>query len=432
MEFETYTQQAYEYLYKPCLATLNQNQLPLSHTLYNCTQYTLIEVICPSSSHPKLLPSYLSYLFNALGSLGLTIAYIVQVTPEYIKTYFALQHPQHIPVGIDILFQSLESLNLDLKFNIIQHAKVLIDKLFFSHDKNQTLCTASLIPNPSKSDSLFSNLVSLLPQETYTFMLLAEPIPRPCYLQFSQYLSKLYFNLSRFREITFSDNKSTTYTDSNACSKTCTQNESSALSQTNTDANTHNSSQTRSTSITVSNKINDKISLSNNASNSCNTGDNSSHTNAVSNNSSSQNTDSDSCNHSKTCTTVESSGTNARALQSEVIHLIEQLDLIFTRLRTTQNLSMFNFCTYFFAPTPSTCMRAAFNYAGLSSSELFPLSTQYVNTWLPHSPFIQNVITYLKCFHHPIFFTATHCDYITPTFPISSLELASALGLCSI
>lgn len=429
MEFETYTQQAYQYLYKPCLATLNQNQLPLSKNLYTSTEYILIEVIC-RSPQTILSSSNLSFIFNALANLGLTLAYIVQVMPNQVKTYLVLQHAHLVPLGVDILFQSLESLSINLELQILKNSQSILDELFFTHSKTQTLSAASLIPNPDTSSTLLNQLITLLPQDTYTLMFLAEPIPRACYLQSSNCLHKLYFNLSRFREITFSSNISTTYTDSNTSSKTCTQNESSSLSKTDTHSDTNNSSKTHSTSIGLTNKINDKISSSHNASDSCNTSNNLTNTNSVANNSSSQNTDSDSSNSSKTCTTVESSGTNSRALQSEVIHLIEQLDLLFIRLRATQSLSMFNFCTYCFAPCPSTCIRAAFNYAGLATSDAFPLSNQYVNTWLPHSPHIQTVFSYLRCFHHPIFFTPDHCDYISPTFPISSKEFASPIQFC--
>ena len=399
-ELEKMLALADEILHKPYLNTFAKCATLPASIPFNRDTFKLIKIKTAICCNNNLLP--FAYALSALHSLGITISYIIDVSPAGLTTYIGVQHTDHTCTAMDLLIKSLYNIYTSFEYELIENTDFLHQALF------STLTAVTMMPNLtgplSCSSALLKPFIQLTKNACYTLVLLANPLNLDCVMCERDELEDLYTAIFPFHEVSHTNHHHQTESRTDTCS--C--NHAHNLTDTCNKSNSTSCSSTLSTTISDGSnttlKPKDILTIGKNANTSNTDSRTENCTENLSDSSSKQLNDSKTTTYTDTCTDLDIHTFNFKTHNLKVANLLTQIPKRLKRYEEILYRPMFNLNAYFLSPNTSDCLLAATSYRGLLEDRTPPLYPSAINTWSSHNTSFIPLLDTLTNLESPLFF----------------------------
>lgn len=388
----------------------------------------------------------LSNVYNALSAVGGSVIIVIDSDENGIDFYIGTKTAEEkdIHVAFKTLGKALSGNFPGCSINNMVKRKIerAVDNLFLYRDENSTeeYRAISSVSGISSLRDLAGNkgkleftqgiekLIDSMRGETYSVILLADPVPQRQIDTIKKGYEQMYTKLVPFAsaELSLGYTSGKTLTDSITRGASNTISESLTLSQ----SHSHTSSSSKTSSNTGG--IYFYASVSHTSSKTSTESD--TDTTTESKMKGSSQTESFSLGLSNAISEGESRGLQIRTEEKSVTSLIQKIDAQLQRLAECGDLGMWNCSAYFIADDLQTSKTAASTYQALIRGKNSGLEAIAINTWTRSGSDIacqnyDNLNSYLKKLCHPEIYIGEQLPIVTPTSLISSAELTIQAGL---
>lgn len=388
----------------------------------------------------------LSNVYNALSAVGGSVIIIIDGDKENIDFYIGTktENEQDIHIAFKTLEKSLSGNFPGCVIKNLVKSKIerVMNNVFeyrddSSADEYRTISSVSGISsirkisgNKEKLDFTqgIEKLIDSMRGETYTVMLIADPVHQKQIDIIRQGYEELYTKLIPFSgaELSLGYTTGKTLTDSITNGISDTVSKSLTLSQSH--SHTSGTSKTSGSSAGISFFVSANHSSSNTETES------DTYTSSKSETTGNSKTKSFSLGLSSALSEGESRGMQIKTEEKSVTSLIERIDTQLKRLSECGDLGMWNCSAYFIADDIQTSKTAASTYQALIRGENSGLEAITINTWnrIGNDLSCQNydyLNEYLRKLSHPEIYIGERMPVVTPTALISGSELTIQAGL---
>ena len=392
----------------------------------------------------------LSNVYNALSAVGGSVILIVDSEDEYIDFYIGTKTEDEN--DIHVAFKTLEkSLSGNFPGCVIKNLtrrkiQRVVENIFeyrddSSMDENRIISSVSGISsirniagNKGKQEFTqgIEKLIDAMRGESYTVVLIADPVPQWHIDEIRKGYEQLYTKLTPFAgaELSLGYNSGKTLSDTLTKGVSDTVSKSLTLSQ----SHSHSSAISRTKSRSATGGISFFVNLTATGSSSRTNTASDTRTTGRTENEGTSRTDSFSLGITTALTEGESRSMQIRTEEKSVSALIERIDTQLQRLTECGDLGMWNTSAYFIADDLQTSKAAASTYQALIRGENSGLEAITINTWCPEGELqaqnnYQYLSQYLRKLHHPQINIGDRLPVVTPTALISGAELTIQAGL---
>lgn len=388
----------------------------------------------------------LSNVYNALSAVGGSVIIIIDSDENGIDFYIGTKTAEEkdIHVAFKTLGKALSGNFPGCAINNMVKRKIerAVDNIFFYRDESSTeeYRAISSVSGISSLRELAGNkgkleftqgiekLIDSMRGETYSVILLADPVPQRQIDTIKKGYEQMYSKLVPFAGAELSLG----YTSGKTLTNSITQGASDTISESLTVSQSH--SHTSSSSKTSSNSVGFAFLASASHSSSKTTTQSDTETETKSKMNGSSQTKSFSLGLSDAISEGESRGLQIRTEEKSITSLIQKIDAQLQRLSECGDLGMWNCSAYFIADDLQTSKTAASTYQALIRGKNSGLEAIAINTWTRNGNDIacQNydyLSCYLKKLCHPEIYIGEQLPIVTPTSLISSGELTIQAGL---
>lgn len=420
------------------IALLSSKYLLSNSHLQNLSCTTISPISCPTlssclqllkvSSTPnyKTLSATLMPVLIGLHSLNINFCYMIHVTPYQVTSYIGTSSTCTDLDNIPFLTQLLTTLDPTLTPEPVPQSAIspLLNEVLLSTTDSTSITSATFYPPQNPSPDPLTFLTKLFPYTSYTILFISQPTAFTEHLALQQEISQLITNLYSFKEISHTHTLTSTDGTSNTCTHAHHEHETLSCADNTSHSATTSTTHSQTNNYSTPVKLSDKVSIT--TSHASTTTDNASENNTCgqNNNKTTQSicikTLSDTANVSKTKTHA----TAYKEFNAEVDYLLKFSTELLDFYRTTLAPPVFQFATYFIAPSVATSVYTASTYIQQFTHNLTSITPQYLNTWTHTSPDFCEVLKYLSTFNHPIFHCPCYKDCVTPTLPWSATAIS--------
>lgn len=388
----------------------------------------------------------LSNVYNALSAVGGSVIIIIDSDDEGLDFYIGTktENEQDIHIAYKTLEKSLLGNFPGCVIKNLKNRKIkeTISKAFEyrnenSSEEDRAISSVSGVSNlrnisGNKDKHEFTQgiekLIDSMMGETYTAVLIADPVPQNQIDVIRKGYEQLYTKLMPFSgaELSVSQTQGDTFTESltNGISDTVSE------SLTKSQSHSHTSSHSTSSTSTVG------VAFIASASYSTSTTDTESdtYTSGTAETKGESHTDSYSKSLSSAISTGESKSVQIKTEEKSITSLLERIDIQLERLSECGDLGMWNCSAYFIADDVQISKTAASNYQALIRGENSSIEAITINTWSQSEDNqkqqnYEYISEYLHQLCHPEIFIGENLPIVTPTSLVSSAELTIQAGI---
>lgn len=388
----------------------------------------------------------LSNVYNALSAVGGSVIIIIDSDENGIDFYIGTKTAEEkdIHVAFKTLGKALSGNFPGCAISNMVKRKIerAVDNIFLYRDENSTeeYRAISSVSGISSLRELAGNkgkleftqgiekLIDSMRGETYSVILLADPVPQRQIDTIKKGYEQMYSKLVPFA----SAELSLGYTSGKTLTNSITQGTSDTISESLTVSQSH--SHTSASSKASSNSVGFAFLASASYSSSKTTTESDTETETKSKMAGSSQTKSFSLGLSDAISEGESRGLQIRTEEKSITSLIQKIDAQLQRLSECGDLGMWNCSAYFIADDLQTSKTAASTYQALIRGKNSGLEAIAINTWTRNGSDAicqnyDNLSYYLKKLCHPEISIGEQLPIVTPTSLISSAELTIQAGL---
>jgi len=390
-------------------------------------------------------------VFSALHSIAANAIIAIDAKPNHVDFYVGVSSDRDSAIAGQVLEKGIRGnfLGSDVRGLRNSDFKDIIKKMTknSSGQSEKNIASVAIVPTLRNEENEFvqgiEKLIDALKGETYSALLISEPVSQNSIEIRKKGFEQLYTTLSPFAKtsLAYGDNISNAVTEG-----TCA-NFSHSVNSSISDTNTEGTSRTEGDSFGFSGGFSSGSSSPDgnggSTSSGSNFGWNSSHNTSFSTNTSwskavtqgTSDTESTGVNNSKTDTLGNSRTLTINYENKTVENLLEHITDHLKRIKMNEIYGWWMSGAYFLADDVQTAVVAANTYRSLVAGDMSGVENAFVNVWdsVNHSKSVSHMIKYLQCGKHPVFDLPPIGDFdlqqVKPVQLVSGKEIPIFSGL---